>query len=566
MSVPEKETKIRLRALKHVLKDKNTAVLLNKLEKELQLTYGIFDVQQNLIYGKQGDFSLRFSLIDDDFDYASLNTDDEKGILLAKLIDSLVSKELEKKKIGNEVLGLYREINMIYDFSEKLSEKIEEKSIAEMALTEASQIIDATHGLFLIHQTELDKVIILSAFGEDQHREKNINEQNHLLKELIKRGTSSIVDIDRIQQNPALRHLRAMMYAPLKVKNRTLGLVILGNSGQNKEFRAAELKLLTTIALQSAVAIESAQLFQKGLKAAKEREDAIKSIHQVSQMFVPTEFIKSLGKNRLTEVSLGDLSEKEVTVVFVDIREFTTISEGLSPKDNFLFINSFNKRMGPIIRKNSGFIMQYLGDGFMALFPTGSQNALRASVEMHRELEIYNEERAAKNRLPVRVGIGMQNGDLIMGITGDIERLDAAIISDTVNTASRIEGLSKYFGTSILMTGKCMQKLNNKDEFDFRFLGPVQVVGKQKQIKLYECFSGDQKDLYAHKLDTLDTFNKGMELYFKKEFAMAAVTFQQVFKQNEADKTAKLFLNKAAHLITEEIDDDWKGVQAMNKK
>ncbi len=230
-----------------------------------------------------------------------------------------------------------------------------------------------------------------------------------------------------------------MMYAPLKVKNRTMGMVIWVM--QRKRIQCRELKLLTTISLQSAVAIESAQLYQKGLKEAQEREHAIKSIHQVSQKFVPTEFIRSLGKNRLTEVSLGDLAEKEVSVIFVDIRD-SPISENLSPKDNFLFINSFNKKMGPIIEK-MGFIMQYLGDGFMALFPGGSQNALRASVEMHVPWKIIIAIECEKGRSPVKIGIGMQNGDLIMGITGDVERLDAAIISDTVNTASRIEGLVK---------------------------------------------------------------------------------------------------------------------------
>ena len=129
---------------------------------------------------------------------------------------------------------------------------------------------------------------------------------------------------------------------------------------------------------------------KRDLRAAKEREEAITAIHKVSQKFVPNEFIKSLGKDRITEVSLGDLVEKEVTVMFVDIRDFTSISENLKPKDNFLFINSFNKRMGPIIRKNEGFIMQYLGDGFMALFPNGAQNALRAAVEMNKELKRHN--------------------------------------------------------------------------------------------------------------------------------------------------------------------------------
>ena len=561
----DKKVRTRVRALKHILKDMKTDTLLKQLSKELELEFSILDINAVLLWGSDQNYPLHLTLNNHDLDYGQVAANEEKASLIVNLLNTLVSKELEKKNIGNEVLGLYREINMIYDFSEKLSEKIEVKSIAEMALTEASQIIDTTHGMFLLLDTDIDKVIILSAFGEDAKRTKNIEEQNHLLKELIIKGTSAIVDIERIQQNPALSHLKAMMYAPLKVKNRTLGMVILGHAAE-REFRAAELKLLTTISLQSAVAIESAQLFQKGLKEAQEREEAIKKIHQVSQKFVPTEFIKSLGKNRLTEVSLGDLTEKEVTVMFVDIREFTSLSEGLSPKDNFLFINSFNKRMGPVIRKNKGFIMQYLGDGFMALFPGGSQNALRASIEMHKTLDDYNKTRLKKKRSSVRVGIGMQNGDLIMGITGDIERLDAAIISDTVNTASRIEGLSKHFGTSILMTGKCMTNLTNPEEFNFRYLGPVQVIGKKKPIKLYECINGDTKTLYNHKLRTLGTFNRGMELYFNKEFAMSAVTFQQIFKQNTKDLTAKLFLNRAAHLITQEIDENWEGVQSMTKK
>ena len=561
----DKKVRTRVRALKHILKDIKTDTLLKQLSKELELEFSILDINAVLLWGSDQNYSLQLALKDHDLDYGQIAANEEKASIIVNLLNTLVSKDLEKKNIGNEVLGLYREINMIYDFSEKLSEKIEVKSIAEMALTEASQIIDTTHGMFLLLDTDIDKVVILSAFGEDTERAKNIEEQNHLLKELIIKGTSAIVDVDRIQQNPALRHLKAMMYAPLKVKNRTLGMVILGHA-EEREFRAAELKLLTTISLQSAVAIESAQLFQKGLKEAQEREEAIKKIHQVSQKFVPTEFIKSLGKNRLTEVSLGDLTEKEVTVMFVDIREFTSLSEGLSPKDNFLFINSFNKRMGPVIRKNKGFIMQYLGDGFMALFPSGSQNALRASIEMHKTLDDYNKIRLKKKRSAVRVGIGMQNGDLIMGITGDVERLDAAIISDTVNTASRIEGLSKHFGTSILMTGKCMTNLTNPEEFNFRYLGPVQVIGKKKPIKLYECINGDTKTLYNHKLRTLGTFNRGMELYFNKEFAMSAVTFQQIFKQNTKDLTAKLFLNRAAHLITQEIDENWEGVQSMTKK
>ena len=342
-------------------------------------------------------------------------------------------------------------------------------------------------------------------------------------------------------------------------------MVILGHQ-EAVEYTAAELKLLTTITLQSATAIESAHLYQKGLREVQEREEAIRKIHDASQKFVPSEFIRSLGRDRITEVNLGDLVEREVTVVFADIRGFTTISETLDPRDNFLFVNAFNNRMGPIIRKHGGFIMQYLGDGFMALFPDGSQGALSASVEMQEVLRAYNAERALKNRMPVQVGVGMQNGKLIMGITGDSERLDAAIISDTVNTAARIEGLSKHYGTSILLTQECKDSLSDPGQFAFRYLGRVQLKGKNKPIDLYECIDGDPPDLKAHKLRNLELFNQAMDQYFNREFAMAAVTFQQIYKFDERDQPAKLFLNRAAHLITQEIAENWEGVEMMTTK
>jgi len=531
----------------------------------LGINFGVIGYDEKLLFGTISEEFQSFNLSLDDIVYGRLLASNEDGRLLANMVMVLVEKELEKKKIGNEVLGLYREINMIYSFSEMISEKIDEKSIAEMALREASQIINSTHGLFLIYEPKQNEVVELASFGLNPEKEKNIHKLNVLLKELISRGTSAIVPSDKIIDNPALNHLKTIMYAPLKVKHRTLGMVILGHNDE-KEFTAAELKLLTTISLQTAGALETAHLYQKGLQEAKEREEAIRSIHEVSQKFVPNEFIKSLGKDRLTEVSLGDLVEKEVTVVFADIREFTTISENLNPEDNFLFINSFNKRMGPIVRKNGGFIMQYLGDGFMALFPNGAQTALRASVEMHSELMVFNEERAVKDRFPVKLGIGMQNGNLIMGITGDIERLDAAIISDTVNTASRIEGLSKHYGSSILLTDNCKNNLTHPEEFDFRYLGPVQVKGKQKPIDLYECINGDNEQLLKHKLATLNTFEEGMKQYFMKEFAMAAVTFQQIVKKERNDSAAKLFLNRSAHMITQETGDDWKGIASISSK
>lgn len=548
--------------LKNIIsRDRGCKELIIAFAEEINVQFQILLLSGiSILENTSEDLELELPIKQQDNSYGILKTNDAKARLLVDLIQLLIKKEIDKKKIGVEVLGLYREVNMIYKFSEQISEKIDVHSIAKTALQEAIQIIHATHGLFLSYDSESKDVTELSSFGKNPESKKNISTYNEMLKEFILDGNSAIISKSRIKNNIATMHLESLMFAPLKVKDRHLGLLMVGHE-EKEEFTAAELKLLTTIALQSASALDSALLYQKGLKEANEREEAIRKMHEVSLKFVPFEFLKSLGKSSLPQVALGDQVEREVTVLFADIRDFTTISERMEPSENFLFINSFNKKMGPIIRENNGFIMQYLGDGFMAIFPGGSQDAVKASVEMHNSLKLYNQGLNGSDWPNIKIGIGMQNGKLIMGITGDVHRLDAAIISDTVNTASRIEGLSKHYGTSILLTGECYDTLSEIANFDFRYLGLVKVKGKQTALKLYECINGDSSYLYKLKIETLDLFNKAISYYYNREFAMAAVTFQEVIKKNKEDKTARLFLNRSAQLITEAIDDDWKGIE-----
>ena len=449
-----------IKALKSVLKkDRQAKILIDELCNKMDIEIAVVNNLDQVIWGNRDNgYSHSFPIQVNRMDVGTVLSNQKDGVYIADMIALLAKKEFEKKKIGSEVLGLYREINMIYDFSEKISEKIDAASIANMALSEASQIIDCSHGLFLMYDSNVDEVVELASFGDSPSQSQEIIKHGTLLKHLILKGTSSIIETEALSVINALSHLKSLMYAPLKVKHRNLGLLMLGHQ-ETKDFTAAELKLLTTIAIQSASAIESAHLYQKGLREAKEREEAIRKIHDVSTKFVPFEFIHALGKTKLTEVRLGDQVEREVTVVFADIRDFTSLSETMAPEDNFHFINAFNKRIGPIIRQHNGFIIQYLGDGFMAIFPNGTQDALRASVAMHKLLATYNRERKSKNRSAIKIGIGMQNGKLIMGITGDVERMEASTISDTVNTAARIEGLSKHFGTYILLTESCIEDL-----------------------------------------------------------------------------------------------------------
>ncbi len=247
--------------------------------------------------------------------------------------------------------------------------------------------------------------------------------------------------------------------------------------------------------------------------------------------------------------------------MFSDIRDYTSLSEQMTPKQNFKFVNAFNQRIGPLIQKNNGFINQYLGDGVMAIFPEKADDTLNAAISMQKDLIAYNQLRKQKNRTAIKMGIGLHAGPLIMGIIGYDERMDAAIISDTVNATSRLERLTKYFGVSIIASDKIINNLENKENYNLRYLGLVQVKGKQDAIKIYECFDGEKETIKKRKLATKAQFNQGVMAYFAKEFKSADECLEAVIKQNPEDYTAQLFYNKNKKFMLYGTPPNWTGVE-----
>ncbi|MCB9277069.1 MAG: response regulator [Lewinellaceae bacterium] len=295
-------------------------------------------------------------------------------------------------------------------------------------------------------------------------------------------------------------------------------------------------------------------------------------INSATGKFVPSEFLRSIGRERITEVALGDHTEREVTILFCDIRDYTALAETMTPEENYHFVNAFNGRMGPVIRRHRGFVNQYLGDGIMAVFPEKPEDAAQASIEMQEALRQYNTGRQARQLQPIRMGIGLHSGPLVMGIIGDDQRMDAATIADTVNVASRVESLTKYYGVNILMSEASLRWKSETMEslppysLQLRFLGRVQVKGKKEAIGLYECFGGDSPDIAGKKQETLEQFETGLQYYFDKKFAQAAVVFEKILELNPRDQTVRLFLNKAAAYITQGVPEGWTGVERMDKK
>jgi adenylate cyclase len=555
-------------SLKNIVGKKNdaTALLLSFLE-QMKAVLRIEDDNGKLLLGNDDtatDFQFPVTAENEIIGWVK---GDENAAIVAQLLTHLSQKEAERKKLGTEVLNLYQEVNLIFNFSEKLAQTIGAPAISGITLDEARHVIRSDNGVIVLWEENSKKLQVVASSGELFFDQAKINSEMQLLFKIILSGQSEILsDLSSlIEAGIILPQVKSVIYSALKVKHRIMGAIILA-SHEPAPYTAGDLKLLTTLALQSSAAIESALLYEANIREANEREKAMRRVYEATNKFVPYEFIQSLGHTVITEVKLGDQVEKIVTVLFSDIREYTTLSEQMTPEENFSFVCSFNERMGPIIRKHHGFINQYLGDAIMAIFPGTAADALAAAIDMQKEVLEFNKFRESDNQKPIRIGVGMHTGPLIMGITGDKDRMDAATISDSVNTASRIESLTKHYKANIILTDTSLEQILQKDPFHLRYLGMVQLKGKQAPTHIHECFSGNTEQELQNKLATLSYFNDGVSCYLNKSFDQASEAFQKVVELNPNDRTAKYFLGNTKKMIDNGIPENWAGVVEMREK
>jgi hypothetical protein len=185
---------------------------------------------------------------------------------------------------------------------------------------------------------------------------------------------------------------------------------------------------------------------------------------------------------------------------------------------------------------------------------------------MQKEVQALNKERDQLGLPLINAGIGMHTGSLIMGITGDEFRLDAATISDTVNSAARIESLTKYYRSPLLLSQETMDQLSGKQQFNFRHLGSVKLKGKNKLLNIIECFDGYDEKEFDKKLKTLPAFNEAMNYYLDQQFENASQIFQSILETDSTDLTVKFFLENALKFVQEGVPENWTGAVEMASK
>ncbi|MEM7182389.1 MAG: adenylate/guanylate cyclase domain-containing protein, partial [Spirochaetota bacterium] len=345
---------------------------------------------------------------------------------------------------------------------------------------------------------------------------------------------------------------RSVFCMPLLNQSNLIGILYLENNLNTDVFANDRVETLKLLSSQAAISIQNANFYS-----------TMKDLNKAYARFVPTQFLDFLGKEDITQIQLGDQIQKEMTILFSDIRSFTSLSENMSPQENFNFLNSYLRRVGPVIRENGGFIDKYIGDAIMALFPGDPGDALRAAVAMQKEIDAYNESRTEQNFQEITVGIGIHTGNLILGTIGENQRMEGTVISDAVNLASRLEGLTKFYGSNILISDSVLTKLQNQEQHRYRILDKVKVKGKNKPVTVIEILDALPETTIEIFLNSKKDFETAIDAYLTKNFDRSNYYFRKVIGMNPHDKAAPMYLKRSEYYSEHGAPLDWEGIAEM---
>ena len=313
-------------------------------------------------------------------------------------------------------------------------------------------------------------------------------------------------------------------------------------------------------------------LFEKVI-IVKEKIFFEKNIRRAFSRFVPEQIIDDLVAAASTSEEKTAVGEKRtIAILFSDIRSFTSISELNKPEVIVAFLNRYFTIMVNAIKKHGGTIDKFIGDAIMALFGApvsyedNARRAIAAACEMRDLLEeVPLGDLVLPAGMKFNIGIGIHYGDVTVGSIGSSDKTDYTVIGDSVNLASRLEGLTKTYGTQVLVSESMREDVlkneANADEFTFRHLDDVRVKGKAEAVPIYAV--DRSKDEFPPEYK--DAYNKGMDLYKQGIWNLAKEYFEKALMAVEGDKAAKLMKSRCEDFIANP-PEHWDGAIAFTTK
>jgi adenylate cyclase len=258
---------------------------------------------------------------------------------------------------------------------------------------------------------------------------------------------------------------------------------------------------------------------------------------------------------------------RDVSVLFSDIRGFTSISERLGAKETVALLNEYFTDMVEIVFAHNGVLDKYIGDMIMAVFGSvlesedDALNAVTVGNMMMTDLHQLNHRRAARGGETIRIGVGISTGNVVAGNIGSLKRMEYTVIGDRVNLAKRLESANKFYGTSILLCEATYSAI--KDHTPAREIDLIRVRGRDKPVAIYEALGHHSEESFPHRADVLGAFNQGLILYRQRDWGGAEHCFRQALAAHPADGPSRIYLERCRIYRSAPPPKEWDGVSTI---
>lgn len=269
------------------------------------------------------------------------------------------------------------------------------------------------------------------------------------------------------------------------------------------------------------------------------------------------------------EAMLGGMTH-EATIMFADIRGFTTISERMTPQDTVSMLNEYFSLMVDVIFAYEGVLDKYIGDGILAVFgapfSTGNDpdRAVKTAIDMLTALSAFNRKRRSEKKDPLNIGIGISTDMILAGNIGSLKRMDYTVIGDGVNLASRLEGANKVYGTNILVSEFTYHKLT--ETYASRELDLIRVKGRSTPIAIYQILGHEEQQTWSHLREAMDLFAAGLAAYRQRDWQASIGYFHQILQFQPNDTASRVYLERCQHFASEAPPDNWDYVWTLTTK
>jgi predicted ATPase/class 3 adenylate cyclase/GAF domain-containing protein len=485
---------------------------------------------------------------------------------------SLLSPKTEDLSLSNTTSGTTSSATLDFMSVIKASQAISGEIMLEKLFQKMLHVLLENAGATKVILLEPRKNVWVEAAsltiseGRDEFKMLNVNstESDDLPQAVVQYAIRSREPLvlhhgdadDKFKQDPYIVRTqpKSILCLPIMQQDMVLGIIYLENNLTTNAFTQDRVTVLQTLASQIAISLQNSHYLEH-----------MEHLYHSTERFVPKKFLEIIKRENIEDVGLGDSAKREITVLFNDIRSFTTLTENRTPEEAFAFINRYWKFMAPIIRKYDGYIDHYQGDAILAIFANKPQDAVLAAINMMKALSDFNKVQAEHHDVAIGMGIGICTGPAMLGIIGEEERQVSGLISDVANTAARVEGLNTFYGSRILLSDATARDLPVNLRTLFRKVDKVRLKGKTQVTEIFEYIEW-QDSLKVSLAEYLELFSKAFNTYEKGHFKEAENLFAKCLALYENDKAAQSLQQRCLEFMHSKAPSDWDGAYTLTRK